>query len=280
MKKNSEIRKEIFELTDIPIEVSWNEEKGWSQYKRKYHLFRRRTLYLGVAAATGLIIIAISFFVLNFSNKNSTIELSTNDCQKKELLLPDGSRVWTNHNTTVKVDLRKKDIEIVGEAYLELANKNDYQVTFPQGKLRTRGSKFNVKALRNSEDALITDREGNVEMIWESDTIMTSIVEPEEQAKIIPQVALVKMQNQDNNYLAWKTDELYFENRPLYYVVEKLEDLYGVEITLSENNLRYCTITSDFKSATLNSIMNELQKQLDSKIENLGKKYLIVGNGC
>lgn len=275
------IKKEIIELKGLPDDVKWTEERGWSRYNKKYRSRKQSKLfYWKAVAAVVFVAILVSILVNSYSNKNRIIELSSSSQQKKELVLADGSRIWINYNTLVRINNKKREIEIVGEAYLELTENVNYKLRFPQGKLQTEGCKFNIRALENSEEALVTVSKGNLEMIWESDITLLEQVEANEQVKIIPQLALVKTENPDNNYLAWKTEELHFKNAPLFAVIDKLEDIHDVEIELSEHDLRYCTVSSEFKSATLTTIMNELQKQLDSKVENIGNKYLIVGDGC
>lgn len=275
------IKKEVLDLDGLPKEVKWTEQKGWSEYKSKHHTKTPvRKIYWRAAAAVAILILAASVLLNSVSKKNNIIEFSSNGKQKQEMVLADGSRIWINYNTMVRIDSKKHEIEIVGEAYLELTENVNYKLIFQQGKLQTKGCEFNIKALENSEEALVTVSKGNLEMIWESDITLLEQVKANEQVKIIPQIALVKTKNTDNNYLAWKTEELLFKNAPLFAVIDKLEDIHDVEIELSEHDLRYCTVSSEFKSATLSTIMNELQKQLNSKIENIGNKYLIVGDGC
>jgi transmembrane sensor len=277
-KNDIKTRNKITNINNFPENISWEVNKGWEDYQRKYSNKKRTFTYirLSVAAAVILAIVSVAIVALNKSGHDN-LEISTLD-HKKDILLNDGSKIWMNINTQIKISGRK--IEINGEAYFELKGKNKYKIQTPHGDLFAEQSDFNIKARKQSEYALLTVSMGVVDILWESDISLKTTVSNGFEAKILPKIAIIQRPNEDLNYLAWKTEDLHFENTPFYYVIDKLEELNNINIVLSTNELRYCRISENYNTLSSIEILKELSKSLYFKLIINGQLFLIEGDGC
>jgi len=277
-KNDIEIRNKLANMDNFSEKIHWKVNKGWEDYQRKYsnrkHTFRY--IKLSVAAAVILVIVSMGIVISNKSGQNN-LNISTLD-QKKDILLSDGSKIYMNINTHVKISGRK--IKINGEAYFELKGKNQYKIQTPQGVFFAEQSDFNIKARKQSQNALLTVSMGVVDILWKSDISIKTSVSNGFEASILPEIAIVQRPIEDLNYLAWKTEELHFENTPFYFVVDKLEELNNIEITLSTNELRYCRVNENFHTLSTSEILKELSKSLNFKLIVNGQQVFIKGAGC
>ena len=280
--KDQNIRDEINNLEDLPNDINWTTEMGWEHYKKKYTYRNKKRIIHWILAAAAILFFGLvwMFNELHYSNKNNLFELRSNNIKKEEIVLKDGSKIWLNYNSSLIIDQKKNKIAIEGEAYFELSTKNKYAISSPHGKYITKASVFNLSTREKEAGAMLTVSKGEVNIIWESDITQNSIVEAGIQAKIIPKVAIVKIPIFDTNYLSWKTEELHFDNTPLYCVIDKLKELNNSDIEVIDNNIRYCRISSDFNTVSTKEVLQKMTKYLNYTIEYTGKKFIIKGDGC
>lgn len=277
-KNDIKTRNKLANMNNFHENISWDINSGWEDYQRKYSNKKQTFSYirLSVAAAVIFAIVTVGIVISNKSGYDN-LEISTLN-QKKDILLMDGSKIWMNINTQVKVSGQK--IKINGEAYFELKGKNQYKIQTPQGDLFAEQSDFNIKARKKSENALLTVSNGAVEILWESDISLKTTVSNGFEARILPKIAIVQRPIEDINYLAWKTENLHFENTPFYFVVDKLEELNNIKIYVSANELRYCRVNENFHTLSTSEILKELSKSLNFKLNVNGQQVSIEGGGC
>ncbi|TKG97453.1 FecR family protein [Puteibacter caeruleilacunae] len=271
-------RKKLVDMNNFPENISWEVNDGWKDYQRKYSSRKQTFTFIRMAVAAA-IILAIVTVGLVLTNKSGQVNLQVSTLeQKKDILLNDGSKIWMNSNTQIRISGRK--IELSGEAYFELKGNNQYQIQTPRGVLFAEQADFNIKARQQSEDALLTVSMGAVDILWESDISLKTNVPKGFEAKILPKIAIIQRPIEDVNYLAWKTEKLHFENTPFYYVINKLEELENINIVLSNNELRYCRISESYNTLSSTEILKEISKSLNFKLNIDGQHFLIEGDEC
>ena len=86
--------------------------------------------------------------------------------------------------------------------------------------------------------------------------------------------------NKNENYLAWKTGRIIFNNSNIENVVDVLAEYYNTEIELDNNSLSYCNFTGSFENQSLYLILNQIQSNLNFVVKNTGNKITISGKGC
>ncbi|MBS2099840.1 FecR family protein [Carboxylicivirga linearis] len=277
-KNDIEIRKKLANMDNFPEDITWDVNNGWEDYQKKYsnrrHTFRLNSLSIAAAVIIAIVSIGIAISIIS---KQNNIYINTTD-HKKDILLSDGSIIWLNINSEIKIAGKK--IKLNGEAYFELKGDNQYKIQTPQGDLFAEHSYFNIKARKISKKAILTVSMGTVDILWKSDISLKTTVPNGFEACILPEIAIIQRPLEDRNYLAWKTEELHFENTPFYYVVDKLEDLNKIKINLSTNELRYCRVNENFHTLSPNEILTELSKSLNFKLNINDHQVYIEGDGC
>lgn len=271
--REHKIAEKIKNLNTVPKNIGWTPDLGWANYKKKYitgKIIKRITIFSTAVAAISLLCI----FLLIPEGNSHTIKKSTSD-EIQEIVLNDGSRIWLNKNSTLKINQKKNTIRLKGEIYAELSGLNEYVIISPHTRLNATNGHFNLKSREEKKRATLTVEEGAIEALWDHDRKLTTSITEGIQAEIIPETALVQAPLKDPNYLAWKTGELEFQNTPLYTVLKKLEELNDIKIHIENSDIRYCKINEKFSSTNPEQILNSLSGNIPYKTEKKGENYFI-----
>jgi ferric-dicitrate binding protein FerR (iron transport regulator) len=142
------------------------------------------------AAVAAMVIIALGIYYItlidNYSGaKNSYTEslrnrtniLQTSTSETKQIVLPDGTKLYANGDTRIDYDRdqfnrEKREIWLSGEAFFEVAKNPDKPFIIHTGNIRTivRGTSFNVKAYRAIGKISVSVRTGKVEVGTDRET--------------------------------------------------------------------------------------------------------------
>ncbi len=109
------------------------------------------------------------------------------------------------------------------------------------------------------------------------------ILEPGEKAEFSKAEGKIsKSENDDVNYMAFKTKKLVFSDTPLSEVVLDLNKVYHSNIKIKNNNLANCPVTTtiDADISNLDGALNILNSTLFIKITKTNSGIEISGNGC
>lgn len=200
----------------------------------------RRTLkYAAILIASLFIGYSVSELRhLRLSNQTTELynEFYAPEGQISEFKLSDGTRVWMNSGTRIKVpmnfDSKHRLVFMEGEAFFEVTKdpKNPFYLHTSELSVKVMGTSFNVSAYQSEENSEITLIEGKV-----------GIKERYGQrlAMLLPGQQLVYNKNTGEKlkrevdtlpYEAWRDGKMIFKDRSLEYIAERLERWYNVEI--------------------------------------------------
>ena len=108
-----------------------------------------------------------------------------------------------------------------------------------------------------------------------------TILEPGEKAEFSKaEQKITKSENNNENYMAFKTKKLVFSDTPLSEIVETLNSIYQSNIKLKNNNIAGCRITVSFDNQSLDAILNVLKATVDLNVNKTNSGIEISGNGC
>jgi ferric-dicitrate binding protein FerR (iron transport regulator) len=236
--------------------------------------FRRRW-WIGAAAAVFILFAGLAYF--KFSSSKPVIE--TQYGQLSQQVLPDGSQVMLNANTTVTLskDWKEGDdreVWLKGEAFFHVkktAQKNRFIVHTDQLDVIVTGTQFNVSTRDDKTSVLLT--EGSV-------TIKTSdgeeiLMEPGDFVEIHNNKAEKKTTNEEA-VLAWKENKLNFEKTPMKEVAAMISNHYGVTVKLADDSVGEKTITGMMPNNNLDDLLKALEATADFKITRTDKTILIA----
>ena len=241
-------------------------------------LIRIAAIFLFAVFAT-----AVYFFFIKENIQTITIASAG---ESKTFLLPDSSSVFMNKNTTLAYTFskNKREITLTGEAFFDVKHDASKQFTIHVNDLEIKdiGTKFNVKAINGSDSVEVMVESGEVKMTSSLTESLISIanLKPGEQAVFSKKTKRIsKTAIKDTNALAYRTKVFVFENASLQAAMQKLTEVYGVEISLSDK-IKNCHITSTFKNENIDAVINVIVSTLNLKLTKNESKYILEGDGC
>ena len=204
-----------------------------------------------------------------------------------EFVLPDGTVVSLNSNSELifpkefKPDVR--EVTISGEAFFDVTPnlKKPFIIHAGRAQVKVLGTSFSVRAYPGNETVEVVVETGKVQVTSENKEEKEPLKQPEitltkgEKGVLFNNsLKLEKSVNTNHNFLAWKTQNLIFNETPLSEVVDYLEKVYHVEIRLTEPELRNLTLTATFNKKPVDFVLNVIQ--LTFKLELTTENDLFI----
>jgi len=189
-------------------------------------------------------------------------ELIVERGQRSQFKLSDGTQVWLNSDSRLKVpaqfsgDLRK--VELQGEAFFDVTSNPDTPFVIHAGESVTTvlGTEFNVQAYPEEEEQVVV-KEGRV--AFGSHQIREETMElGKNQMGILSEnneLTMNKVSDLDR-YISWIRGQLIFRDTPLHEVIKKLERSYDVECTIEDPALQHRTVTATFKEESITEVLD------------------------
>jgi transmembrane sensor len=178
--------------------------------------------------------------------------LTTARGNQYQLLLPDGSKVWLNAESSVRFPVafhgKERRVEITGEVFFDVVHnsKMPFSVLANGVEVQDLGTQFNVNAYGNEEGVRTTVVEGKVNV--KTATRYTphasrqvgkntsAIVTPGQQAQVNEKGAIKLVKDADvDAAVAWKNGQFMFAGNSIQSVMRQLERWYDVEVSFAPN---------------------------------------------
>jgi ferric-dicitrate binding protein FerR (iron transport regulator) len=216
---------------------------------------------------------------------NEFVEITASEGQKIDISLPDGNRIWINSNSSIKypIDFRdfNKRIYVQGEVYFEFSEENEKPlfVIVNEVVIQSFYGAFNIKTNTTNTGADISVTQGWVTVNNLDVQVSDLIIEEGYVCSFSSELPLFIAENDNANYLAWKTGNLYFEDTPLKIVAQTLSNHYGKNIQV-QGRIQYCNFTSDYNNAKLETILNDIEVSVNTKINMKNNEVIIEGDDC
>lgn len=203
--------------------------------------------YIGRAAAVLLPLLAILGAYI-YINKPVTeepnviiaelMEISVPLGEKRQILLPDSSKVNLNAGSTIKYSSPfvdgKRIVELSGEAYFSVAKDSLMPFTVQTKHLAVEvlGTEFNVEAYQDDENTTVVLDEGKVQVRTSTNQLYS--LDPNQKFVIdneTNEVAIEDIDEDDNR--DWTSGELIFKDMLLKDIIKTLERQFNVKIEVA-----------------------------------------------
>ena len=188
--------------------------------------------------------------------------------ERAQFVLPDGSKVWLNKETSLTYtgafDDKVREVELIGEAYFEI-EKNDQKpfiINVEGANIQVLGTIFNVRAYPEENEVVTTLAEGSVKFSKTQTDAASTVLEPGQQLLFsVDNKEVVVRQVNSSQYTSWKDGRLIFRQTPVIEAFVAIERAYDIKIVVGCDRLDNRKITGRFnldgKPEDILSIMQE-----------------------
>lgn len=249
--------------------------------------------WLKIAAAILVIGIAALFYRSEQYSPDTKVVQVKRDTGKlnkpgrRFINLPDGSSVILNENSTLKLNERfgsngKREVYLEGEAYFDVAHDAQHPFIVYTGELKTTvlGTAFNINSSAVDRTITVTVTRGKVEV--GDDKGVYNILTPNEQIVVDKDLSRhLKRPVKAEEVVAWKSEDIYFDDVSMKDVAKQLEERFKVSIGFSNDAIKNCRFSATFlKSQSLDEILNVISEFNHSSYELNNNTVIINGVGC
>ena len=179
--------------------------------------------------------------------------------QRTEITLNDGTRIWLNSNTTLRIESQKeKDLRRVclnGEAYFEVSKDTLRRFLVNAGDMEVEalGTAFNVKAYEEDDEVVTTLFEGSVRTAVGKEFVILS---PDESAVFNKSSHILSVNHPTNASYArlWRTNELAFSGESLEEIAVLMNRMYNVEVRFLSNKIKGYSFSGVIRNNSLDNV--------------------------
>lgn len=281
-------------------------KKNYKKIRRKQQtirLLRAAVVFIALAIGAAIMYLTTTYTGIGKSQLTSAIEPIHNDTifieatmgSRSEVVLPDGSKVWLNGGSELKMlpDFYngKRTVYLTGEAYFDISKKGSedfFRVKTSDIQIKVLGTQFNLKSYPEEGTVETTLEEGSVVIEKETDDQLISIatLSPNEKAIFIKKEGkinideiggeeteeLQQLQNQERKecvvikenidtklYTSWKEGHLIFKDEKFENILVRMERWYDVAIQINNPKLKNLRFTANFKNETIEQALYALK---------------------
>lgn len=231
-------------------------------------------------------IIGVSWFYKNMPNeKEQLIEESylikeTSKGEKLTIRLPDKSIVVLNSSSRLEYpasfSTEHRILKFSGEAYFEVVNDKNrpFIIQSNQFSTQVKGTSFAVKKDEHKNTIDVSVVTGLVEVFYHNEIGDKKEVEVKAQQMVSFNSTINKFEKKPldfNEMVAWKDGILHFQNADFNEIMKKLENWYGVNITVSKSLDRRRDFSGQFENESLEMVLKGIGFVY-------GFNYIINGN--
>ncbi len=219
-------------------------------------------------AAIAAVIVLFSGITAYWYMKVHKIEQVSAFGENMSFVLPDGSRVDLNANSTLKSDKvwseeNAREVWLKGEAFFSVKHKNSNQkfiVHTNNGDIEVLGTSFNVYDRRGKTKVVLTSGKVKIVTNKSKDTLFLNAGEMVEftsegtgRSKIVD----------GKKFTSWKDNLLVFDDATLQDVAVMIKDNYGYEVKWEKENLKKIKFSYTFVGKDVDLLLTTLSEALD-----------------
>lgn len=237
-------------------------------------------------AALLVLVIGAGLIVFEIIQKDvEVISFSTHD-ETANKTLPDGSIAYLNANSTIsfpgEFSPNEREVELKGEAFFEVKkNGKTFVVKTGKANVKVVGTSFNVKAYPDQQEISVIVKTGKVEFFETGKKDNAVLLAAGEKAVLQKETNEIKKSIEPlMNDLFWKSKTLTYQKTRLGDIVSQLNEFYGANITLSNQKLADCQLTTSFHDEQLEHILEVIALTFNLEIVHNDDKIILKGERC
>ncbi len=203
--------------------------------------------------------------------------------QRTNVILPDGTNVWLNSNSTLKYPLAyakfNREVELNGEAYFDVVkNENKpFKVLTSKGEIEVIGTKFNVIDYSENNIYEAALMEGSIKVCPIGNAENSLILNPGWAAYIFDGQINGPYKIEDYGPYRWKEGLICFKGASFPNIIKEFQKHFGIDINLDNNNYNNLFYTGKFRQEDgVDYALRVLQKDIGFKYHRDDEKKIIT----
>jgi transmembrane sensor len=251
------------------VEAEWHRlSNAIDQNEKTIH-----SVYWWKIAASLSALVFLTAFALLLVFKHSTIEVSTTYGEIKHVVMPDGSEVVLNANSTISYknnwkDNSMREVWLTGEAFFDVRRKNTpasrFVVHSNHAYVEVMGTQFNVNNRRGETTVVLNTGKVVLKNDLQKDTIM---MKPGDLVTLTPhRNQAIRQRVNPTVYSAWKDKKFIFNETPLTDITRLIEENFGMKVIVKSESLKNRKLSGEIMVDNINVLLEALSKTFDIRI--------------
>jgi transmembrane sensor len=233
---------------------------------------------LRYAVVFAVLVICVFFGVTQFGGSEEYITYHAGFGQKKEIILPDGSQITLNANSTLRTyenwDDANREVWLEsGEAFFQITktdDKDQFVVHMDDVNVEVLGTKFNINMRTVGIEVMLS--EGKIRLSSPTDN---QILEPGQLAVVDKSGSMVLHEVNISHHDAWLRNSLVLDNQSMSAVAAMIESQYGMPVYLADD-IKTKMLAGEIPNGNLELLLKALEVTLDLNISKSGDAILIT----
>lgn len=254
----------------------------WQNNDQLVNLSGKDSLSFGSTAAKSVTTAATSAGTETQATEAPAIQkLSTPRGMDFKVILPDGTQVWLNAESTIEFPAafigNERRVTLRGEAYFKVARNEKFPfiVTSDKMKVRVLGTEFNFKSY-TSETSHVSLVEGSVEVLQPDSEQSERTLKPGQDAWFDEEGSIHVKEIDTYGVVQWVNGFFYFDNLPLVDILRELGRWYNLGVVFrSTSNMHALMHFSASRNEDVGQAVENLNRLRKVRVEIEGSKLVV-----
>jgi len=246
-----------------------------------------RTLWVNplfrIAAIAIPVVFVVASLVFFFAQKSDNIEWITINAvnTRLEQILPDGSDVWINKNSSLSYPKEfsgnERRVKLSGEGFFSVVkHKGTFTIEAGASEIKVLGTQFNVRTNLAEQTTEVLVKEGRVSLASLNNKNRNVILTSGEKG-MLNSTEINKESATDINPFAWMTHELNFKNASVRLLGNDISKYFSKTVIISPS-LQNILFTGTFKNPQLEDVLKTLSLTINCNYQIKNDTIFIGGN--
>jgi len=262
---------------------AYNTNKAWNKLFGKMEEdglleTQKSTFHFGLLTKIAAILVVgilLTYFVhIQLSGRNTGLQVADTyeNTDIKKIELADGSLVYLNANSKLyypeTFEGNTRTIEFEGDGFFEITKNpaKPFIIKAKSAEIKVLGTSFNINTKTPDNKVEVLVETGKVQLSSLKNKSNSTVLTPGIIGRLNKEDILTYEENEDVNYIAWKTRVLNFENVEFKKAIEVLNRVYNVHIVFDEKQIGNNPITGNWNNEPIETVLKIIceTKQLNS----------------
>ena len=186
---------------------------------------------------------------------------------RSQIVLPDGSNVWLNAESTIKFkvpfDQKIRNVSLSGEAFFDVQKNPNVPFVVNSGGVNVKvlGTRFNYRSFEGENNIEIVLEEGKVSLNTDGEKRANEVImKPGDRVVFDKTSNITRITNEKiEKYIAWHDGKLVFDETLMPEVAIQIGRWFGVDVEIADPKINNYRITTTFDNESLHQVLELLR---------------------